>query len=189
MLRKTATLITGALLIALAVATQAYAATEFVSTIKASGGEGIKFGFGLDVEPVEINIENVPLGKKIALSDLGGEKMKLRIQNKGAADYTYAINVLFSAEAQDSHREGYIDIPDKSWIIPENKEVRIPANSAKEVELYLKIPKRKEYYDKKYQAVIEVKSKKNRPEDIFVLSAQLRICFSTIKLQKTEVAK
>lgn len=139
----------------------------------------LAFGFGLEVEPVEINIENVPLGKKIALSDLGGDKMKLRIQNKGAADYIYAINVLFSTEAQDSHREGYIDIPDKSWLIPENKELCIPANSSKVVELYLKIPKRKAYYDKKYQAVIEVKSKKNRPEDIFVLAVQLRMCFST----------
>lgn len=144
------------------------------------------YGFGLEVDPPEIVVKDCPLGEKVAISDLGGEKMRLRIQNKGAVDYTYAINVLFSAEAQAALREGYIDIPDTSWIIPENKEVCIPAHSSKEVELYLKIPKRDEYYAQRYQAVIEIKSKKNRPEDVFVLAVQIRICFSTIKM---EVAK
>lgn len=170
MLKKLALLITVALLLTTALVSQSYAATEFLPVIKS--------GFGLEVDPPEIAVENAPLGEKAALSDLGGEKMKLRIQNKGTAAYTYTINVLFVSEAGDSLKEGYIDIPDKSWIIPENKEVRILANSAEVIELYLKIPKRKAYYDKKYQAVIEVKSKKNRPEDILVLAVQLRMCFS-----------
>lgn len=139
------------------------------------------YGFSLEVDPVEIVVKDCPLGEKVAISDLGGKEMRLRIQNKGTATYTYTINVLFSSEAQDYLRESYIDIPDKSWIIPENKEVRISAHSTKEVELYLKIPKAKEYYDKKYKAIIEVKSKKNSPEDIFVLAVQIRMCFSTIK--------
>lgn len=146
----------------------------------------LAFGFGLEVDPVEIVIKDCPLGEKVAISDFGGEKMKLRIQNQGTTAYTYTINILFSSEAQGRLREGYIDIPDTSWIIPENKEVYISTKSSKEVELYLEIPKREEYYDKKYQAIIEVKSKKNRPEDIFVLAVQIRMCFSTIK---TEVAK
>lgn len=178
MIRKTI----WAIVIALAVITLAYAATEFVSTVIPSGGtEGIKSGFGLEVEPPEIMLKDCPLGKKVAVSDLGGEKMKLRILNKGAAAYTYTINILFACEAGDSLKEGYRDIPDKSWLIPQEREMYIPANSAKEVELYLTMPKRKAYYDKKYQAIIEVKSKKNRPEDMFVLAVQLRICFSTIR--------
>lgn len=139
------------------------------------------YGLSLEVDPVEIVVKDCPLDEKVALSDLGADKMKLRIQNKGTAAYTYTINVLFPFEAGDFLREGYTAIPDKSWIIPENKEVRIPAHSTKDVELYLKIPKREEYYDKRYQAIIEVKSKKNSPEDVFVLAVQLRMRFSTIK--------
>ena len=145
------------------------------------------YGFSLEVDPVEIVVKDCPLGEKVSVSDLGGEKMKLKIQNKGAVDYTYAINVLSSAEAQAALREGYIDIPDKSWIIPENKEVRISAHSTKEVELYLKIPKAKEYYDKKYKAIIEVKSKKNSPQDVFVLAVQIRMCFSTMKKENANL--
>jgi len=170
-----------AAIIATALVSQAFAATEFVSTIKQDGKEGIKSGFGLEVEPPEIILKACPLGKKVAISDLGGDKMKLRIENKGTVAYTYTINILSASEAGDSLKEGYRDIPDKSWIMPQEREVCILANSIKEAELYLKIPKKKEYNDKKYQAVIEVKSKKNRPEDIFVLAVQLRICFSTIK--------
>ena len=138
---------------------------------------------GLEVNPDEINIENVRLGKKIAISDLGGEKVKLSIKNKGALACTYSIDILYTAKTTVSLGEGYKDIPDTHWIIPENKELRIPANSAKVVELYLKIPKNKKYYGKKYQAVIEVKSKKNSSQEIFVLACQLKLYFSTIKAE------
>ena len=141
----------------------------------------LAYGFGLEVEPPEIVVEDVPLGEKVAVSDLGGEEMKLRIENKSETAYTYTINTLFSSEAGDRLKEGYIDIPDRAWLIPENKEVLIPAKNSKEVELYLEIPEFEEYYDKKYQAIIEVKSKKNRPEDVFILAVQIRMRFSTIK--------
>ena len=138
---------------------------------------------GLEVNPDEINIENVRLGKKIAISDLGGEKVKLSIKNKGALACTYSIDIFYTAETTVSLGEGYKDIPDTDWIIPENKEVHIAANSERIVELYLKIPKNKKYYNKKYQAVIEVRSKKNSPQEIFVLACQLKLYFSTIKAE------
>jgi len=143
----------------------------------------VAFGFGLEVDPPEIVVEGVPLGEKVALSDLGGDEMKLRVENKSETAYTYTINVLFPSQAQDRLKKGYAAIPDRAWLIPENKEVFIPAKSTKVVELYLEIPELKEYYDKKYQAVIEIKSKKNRPEDIFVLAVQIRMRFSTIKTE------
>ena len=144
---------------------------------------GAGFGLGLEVDPVEIVIQDCPLGEKAAVSDLGGQEMKLRIENTGSAAYTYSINVLRSSRAGAPVREGYADIPDTSWITPENKEVRIPAKSVTEVELYLEIPGLKEYADKKYQAVIEVKSKKNRPGEMFVVAVQTRMRFSTIKTE------
>lgn len=140
------------------------------------------WGIGLEVDPGEINIKYVPLGKKIAVSELGGEKLK--IHNKSAASYTYTINILFNSETTAPLKGGYVDIPDTSWIWPEKKEVLVPGNGTKEVELFLKVPRKKRYKDKKFQAIIEVKSKKNRPEDIFVLACQLKVCFSTQKPEK-----
>ncbi len=138
------------------------------------------FGLGLEVDPGEINIQNVPLGQKAAVSVLGGERMKLRIKNKGAAACSYTIDILRSAQTTAALGAGYLDIPDISWIFPEVKEIQIPGNSSKDVELYIKIPKKKKYYNKKYQAVIEVKSKKNSPQELFVLACQLKMLFSTL---------
>ncbi len=137
------------------------------------------FGIGLEVDPGEINIQNVPLGQKAAVSALGGERMKLRIKNKGASAYTYTIDILRTAQTTATFNAGYTDIPDTAWIFPESKEVEVPGNSVKDVELYLQIPKKKGYYNKKYQAVIEVKSKKNKSEEIFILACQLKMLFST----------
>jgi hypothetical protein len=137
------------------------------------------WAIGLGVDPGEITIVNVPLGKKVAVSVLGGERVKLKIENKGNSAYTYTINILYSSETQTSLRVGYVDIPDTSWIWPEKKEVTISGKSKEVVELYLKIPKKKEYYNKRYQAIVEVTSKKNRPEELFVLACQVQMCFST----------
>lgn len=141
----------------------------------------VTWAIGLEVDPVEIKLRNCPLGKKIAVSELGGKKMELRIENKSDSAYTYTIDILTSPGRATPLKEGYVDIPDTSWLWPESKEVRIAGKSTKSVELYLKIPRSKRYYDKKYQAIIEVKSKKNRPEEMFVLAVQLRLCLSTIK--------
>ncbi|MFH1189712.1 MAG: hypothetical protein V1682_03395 [Candidatus Omnitrophota bacterium] len=140
---------------------------------------GISFGAGLEVGPGDIYVENVSPGEPVAVSALGGEKMKLNIKNKGAEAYTYSIDILPSARTTAALKEGYEDIPDVSWIFPEVKEIQISGNSSKDVELYIKIPGKKEFYGKKYQAVVEVKSKKNKPEEIFVLACQLKMLFTT----------
>lgn len=144
------------------------------------------FGLGLEIGPDEIYVENVVLGQPAVVSALAGEKMKLSIKNKGASACAYSINVLRCAQTTATLSQGYIDIPDTSWIFSESKEIQVPGNSAKAVELYLKIPKNKEYANKKYQAVIEVKSKKNKPEDLFVLACQLKMFFSTLNLEVEE---
>jgi hypothetical protein len=139
----------------------------------------ISFGAGLEVGPDEIYLINVPLGKKVAVSKLGGNQMKLNIKNKGAAACTFEINILPSTQTTALLSPGFTDIPDTSWIFPESKEIKIAGNSSKVVDLYIKIPKNKEFLNKNYQAVIEVKSKKNRPEELFVLACQLKMIFST----------
>ena len=141
---------------------------------------------GLEVDPGEFNIRDVPLGKELAVSELGEDNMKLSIKNKSGSDYIYTIDIFPTLKTVTNLKKGYTDIPDTSWIWPEKEEVLVPGNSAKEVELYLNIPDQEEYYNQKYQAVIEVKNKKNRPEEIFVLACQVRMCFSTYASDEQE---
>ena len=68
--------------------------------------------------------------------------MKLSIKNKGASACAYSINILPTAQTTAVLKEGYRNIPDTSWIFPETKEVQIPGNSSKVVELDIKIPKK-----------------------------------------------
>jgi len=138
---------------------------------------------GLAVDPGEIILENVPLGKKVAVSALGGPQAKLKITNKSGSSYTYTIDILPTLETTTPLREGYADIPDTAWIFPEKKEVIIEGNSTKAVELYLKIPKNKKYSGKKYQAIIEVKNKP-KEGDFFNFAVQPAIFFSTAAEKK-----
>ena len=105
--------------------------------------------------------------------------MKLRIRNKGAVAYSYIINILSPSKITGAVKNGYADIPDTSWIWPQEKEVMIAGNRVKEVELFLKVPDEKQYQSKSFQAVIEVKSEKNSSKQIFVVAVQLPIFFST----------
>ena len=138
---------------------------------------------GLAVNPAEIILENVPLGKKVAVSALSGPNSKLNIKNKNGSSYTYTINIFYTAETNNFLKEGYTDIPDVSWIYPEKKEIEIEGNSTKAVELYLKVPKNKKYAGKKYQAIIEVKNKP-KSGDFFNFACQPVILFSTVTEKK-----
>ncbi|MCK4519931.1 MAG: hypothetical protein KAT96_02040 [Candidatus Omnitrophica bacterium] len=144
------------------------------------------YGMGLGVDPAEINLRNVPLGELVAVSVLGGKGMMLTIENKSSSAYNYSINILHSSQTSAPLKQGYADIPDTAWIRPKNKEVKVAGKSKKTVEIFLKIPGKEEYYNKKYQAVIEVKSKKNDIREIFVLACQLKLCFTTISREKEE---
>jgi hypothetical protein len=136
-------------------------------------------GMGLEVDPEKIVVENCRIGRRIPVSKLAPQGAKLKIYNKSSVAFTYTVGVLYSAEVKSPMLHGYEDIPDKSWIRPEKQEIHIDGGETKEIELYLKIPRKSKYRRKKYQAIIEVKSKKNNPEDIFVLAVQLKMLFST----------
>lgn len=144
------------------------------------------FALSLEVGPDEIIVQNVVLGKSVAVSSLSGEKMKLKIINKDVAACTYTIDILANAQTTAPLTVGYTDIPDSAWIYPQVKEIKVPGKSFKEVELFINVPQEKKYAGQKYQAVIEVKTKKNRPQDLFVLACQLKINFSTANLEEAK---
>ena len=137
------------------------------------------WAISLEVDPSTMVIKGVPSGKVVKVSDLWGKEMRLRITNTEKSARTYTTEVLPVSKTGTVPKAGYIDIPDTSWIWIEQDQILVPGNSEKELELFLKIPGREEYRDKDFQAIIEVKTKKNRPEEVFVLAAQVRMSFST----------
>jgi len=138
------------------------------------------FGSGMEVDPVDVIVINCPLGEKVTASDLGGDEMVLRIQNKDSGSHTYTVNVLSALTGNGRLKPGFQNIPDTSWVTPENKEITIPGNSTGKMELYINVPNMEKYGEKKYQGVIEVKSKKDNPEDMFVLAVQIGLRISTL---------
>lgn len=145
------------------------------------------WAFGLGVNPGKIVLKNIPAGKKVALSKFIENKTKLQIQNESDVAYKYTIEVLPTAKTTAPVNEGYQDIPDVSWIEPESKEIEVGAKSTKEIDVFLNIPKK--YENKNFQAVIEVKTKKNKPEDVFVLACQVEILISTEADKKTKTKR
>ncbi|MBL7072707.1 MAG: hypothetical protein ISS33_02870 [Candidatus Omnitrophica bacterium] len=138
------------------------------------------FGLGMEVDPVDVIVTNCPLGEKVTASDLGGDEMILRIQNKDPGSHTYTVNVLSAVTGNGRLKPGFQDIPDTSWVTPETKEISIQGNSTGKMELYINVPNMEKYGDKKYQGVIEVKSKKDAPGDMFVLAVQIGLRISTL---------
>jgi len=135
---------------------------------------------GMEVDPVDVIVENCPLGEKVTASDLGGDEMVLRIQNKDSVSHSYTVNILPVAGGKSRLKPGFERIPDTTWIVPESEEILIPGKSTGKMELYINVPNMEKYGDKKYQAVVEVKSKKDDPGDMFVLAVQIGMRLSTL---------
>ncbi|MBI5872820.1 MAG: hypothetical protein HZB36_01580 [Candidatus Omnitrophica bacterium] len=139
------------------------------------------FALGLAVNPGSVSVRDVPLGEKTAMSQYSTEHKKIQITNKSDSAYTFTIAILPVSKTTSPLAFGYQDIPDVSWVVPEEKEIRIDAFATREVELYVLVPQKKQYADKKYMAILEVKSKKNNEGEMFVVAAQAQIWITTEK--------
>jgi len=141
-------------------------------------------GMGLEAGPGNISLTAAPLGEKISFSKLSGRPLPLEIKNKSDRAFNYEIHILYSAQTTAALVKGYSDIPDTNWIIPQRKKIKVKAGDEGRVELYIAVPDDVSYAGKAYQAVIEVKSVKDNPGDLFVLACQLRVNFTTQALPR-----
>jgi len=131
---------------------------------------------GMRVEPGELVIKGVPLGEKTSASRLGAEKLK--VTNKDGKAHRFTVKVLTTAASRSRLKYGYEDIPDASWLKPGEAESVIGPLQSKEFDLFVEVPKKKDYAGKSFQAIVEVKREKDEPKDLFVLAAQPRVCLT-----------
>jgi len=149
------------------------------------------------VEPSVISVNNVGLGKKFELqvSSPGSAGYFLAVANTGDKRANYAISILSCKEYGCNPYFGYQDIPDVRWI--ETKavsgkqlavsrkgnltEITLSAGETGYVRnIFIKIPKKKEYYNQRWQAVVKV-IKKASPGEMVNLEVILPLWIETEK--------
>jgi len=149
------------------------------------------------VEPSVISVSNVVLGKKFELqiSSPASAGYFLAVANTGEKRADYAISIMTCKEYGCNPYFGYSDIPDGGWIETrvvsseqravsrkENlTEITIPAGETGYVRgIFIKIPKKKEYYNQRWQAVVKV-IKKASPGEMINLEVVLPLWIETEK--------
>ncbi len=129
------------------------------------------------IEPGSMVFENVPLGQK--------EKKKIKIYNNDTRlhYYTIASKIIEvdPTREQIGVSAGYSWIPDIKWLKPgsnlkniltsfslSKSTLRILPNENKELAIAVKIPEKKEHYQKKWEALIFIEPDDGRPSFVRV---------------------
>src|SRR3989339_1936700 len=126
------------------------------------------YAAGFVVDPSAIKAISVPLAKNYEIFNSSGtDKYFLSIKNTKSAPSRYRIEIMSCKAYGIKPRAGYGDIPvfDKKssshhkneWIKIESPDISVPPLEVGYVKgVYVKIPKKKEYYGKRYQAIVKV---------------------------------
>ncbi|MBI5554656.1 MAG: hypothetical protein HY920_02225 [Elusimicrobia bacterium] len=109
-----------------------------------------------EVAPLDIYVEDVPLGKKVDLEKKYG--LVFKITNTTDLQCKYYMNTI---KVQDqlsvaTLKEGYLDTPDPNILSFESIELVVNPKETKKMNLYLHFPKNKKYAGKKYMFLIPV---------------------------------
>lgn len=118
------------------------------------GPEGVKGTATFDLDPLEFNLENIPLGKKIDIAKVLGKSLK--ITNTSDRERTFYMNAKPFAGFHAGIKQGYTDTPDPNFLSFEPGMITIKPKESAQVKLFLQIPKDKKYKGKKYGFLIPV---------------------------------
>jgi len=107
-----------------------------------------------EVLPGRVRLRNIVPGKKY---ELGRDFNKFfKIVNMNDATYSFSIRSVTSKEAGLPTHKEYEDTPDTKFLWFEKSRVTIPDNTIQKMKVFLKIPKKKEFYGKRFEFFIEV---------------------------------
>ena len=90
--------------------------------------------------------------------------MRFKIYNDSDKARRYTLKVDKAVKVGVNVLKGYSDIPNPSWFWFENNEVLVPANSAKEIRMFLRIPSEEKYCNQKWAVGIDVEGKPEAEE-------------------------
>jgi len=111
---------------------------------------------GVLCEPAVIRMHSLSLYNEESLNQQRGYAIEAK--NTGEKDSVYSISFLTCQEAGKKPRLSYYDdIPTADWFIPKSTEIIVPAKGVGYVkDVYVKIPKNKKYYGRKFQGYAKV---------------------------------
>lgn len=131
----------------------------FTVAVAVCRGEEIGSGFGLG--PGMLLIENVkPGGEKVEATTM---ETGLFVYNGTEAKQLFSVSVLKATQAIGTWELGYTDLPDASWLEVDKQEVEVPAKSKAPIKLFVKVPNKPEYFNKKWMAVAVCSPGKKQP--------------------------
>jgi hypothetical protein len=120
-------------------------ATLSFSAEEPSGG----FGIG----PGMVLIENVvPGAEDLNVTEKAG--VHFEVFNGTAEKQTFTLSVLKPREAIGKWEMGYEEIPDPTWCRLDKNEVEVAAKSQEKINMFVKIPAKPEYFNRKFMVVV-----------------------------------
>ncbi|MBU0899809.1 hypothetical protein KKB54_03220 [bacterium] len=119
---------------------------------------------GLGVSPGNLLIQGISVGKSYELA------VPLTIQNKSEEPLVYHLLICKPSRIGARWPEGYLEIPEESFLHLEPAKLMVPANDLAQAKICLAIPKEERYCNQHWVALIEVKGEHKKGEGV-VLAA------------------
>jgi len=116
--------------------------------------EQILANLNYDFLPGKVLLFEVKPGKRYDVGEKAGKTLK--IVNMNDEKYKYRLTSVSSKDANQSAASGYEAVPDPGWLTFEKDIFDLDENTILPVKVFLKIPKEKEHYGKRYQFFIRV---------------------------------
>lgn len=118
------------------------------------GNSGVQAN--LQLLPDEIHLEHVALGALFDVQKETGSVMT--VVNPDNAERTYRLHSQTVHESFATLADGYMDAPDASYLSFSESEFSVPANSSKNVRIFVQFPETPEYRDKHYMFILHVQT-------------------------------
>jgi len=140
---------------------------------------------GLAVEPGGLLLQDVTPGELYDLAAKTG--IMLTIHNRDRNDHTYVISSHRPSEVGNRRvPPGYSDIVDPSWLWFEQSEVRVPAQGASQVRMFLRIPDDERYHNQHCSVSVGVVGKPE-PGETLTLAVYPRFEIETAASSREEL--
>lgn len=121
------------------------------------------FAEGFVVDPSVVKVSNMPLGTKYEMISSTTTKTFLEVSSRSNEPVEYTVTFKTCSDYGMTPHYGYQDIPSIKWIKIKNKAITVPAQSKGYFEgVFMRIPRRKEYNGKRYQALAIVNNYSER---------------------------
>jgi hypothetical protein len=130
----------------------AWTAVTFMVTASMLRAEEKPTG-GFGIGPGMVMVENIRPGEgEVDVNKTTG--FSFEVENGTTEKHVFSVFARPAKGMISSWEMGYESIPDVSWLRLDKSEVEVPANSRVKVNLFIKVPDKKELYNRKFMAVV-----------------------------------